>query len=489
MLPLSVAEILEAVQGVLVLGDPRASVGLNRAPEELLETKGWPPPGISTDSRSLKRGDLFFAIRGERFDGHLFLTDAVKRGAAACVVSQLPKTFNIQAQNLAVIKVKDTKRALADCARAYRMKYGSEVPVVSICGSSGKTTVKEMTAQVLSGYAPTVFSPGNHNNDIGCPVSLFAFSPSFRFGVFEIGVSAVGEVKRLAEIVRPRVSVVTNIQLEHTATFGTIEDIAKGESEVLPLLPPGGWAVLPRDDAFFDFMSARVPSGCRVKSFGFSDQASVQAIDISTWPETRFTLRHRDESGKIIEEIECTLPVLGKFNVLNACAAAAAAFCLGVPKESIRDGVGRFSPPGLRFQISRLDSGAVLVNDSYNANPGSMKSSLSSFVECFPDRKRCVVLGDMLELGEISRKEHEDLGTFLAGLSLSRIVLFGAQSRFVLEGCRKALMDERTVVHCPDRDGLLKETRDLLSPEAAVLFKGSRGMKLDEIVSALTRPF
>ena len=484
MFPLTVAEILEAVQGVLILGDPRSKVGSAEAP---YSPGAWPPPGVSTDSRTLKRGDLFFAIRGERFDGHQFLNDAVQKGASVCVVSQLPSDFNLRhAGNLSIVKVKDAKRALSDCARHYRSKHGAGTDIVSICGSSGKTTVKEMTAQVLGRHAPAVYSPGNHNNEIGCPVSLFALSPAFRYGVFEIGVSAVGEVRRLAEVVRPRVAVITNVQLEHTATFGTIEDIARGESEVLPLLPADGWAVLPRDDAFYDFMRERVPAGCRVKSFGFSERASVRAVDLAAWPDTRFKLIHQEDSGKVLDEVECSLPVLGKFNVLNACAAAAAAFCLGVPKEVVRDALSRFSPPGLRFQIHRLESGASLVNDSYNANPGSMRSSLESFIECFPDRKRCAVLGDMLELGEISRQEHESLGRFLAGLPLSRILLYGSQSKFTLEGCRKALMDERSVVHCPDRESLLREIETLLGPETAVLFKGSRGMRLDEVVQILT---
>ena len=287
----------------------------------------------------------------------------------------------------------------------------------------------------------------------------------------------------------PQVAVLTNIRLEHTATFGKLEDIAEGESEIFSSLKKGGVAVLPREDPFFELLKKKIPRDrdIRIKSFGFSQDASVHARDLSSWPgPTKFTVVHQDEKGNVIDQIRCTLPALGRFNVLNACASAAACLSLRVPVEKIKEGLENFKPPSMRFEVVSLEDGIVIVNDSYNANPGSMKSALEGFVESFPNRRLCVVLSDMLELGEISRLEHQALGMFLAGFPLSKVILYGPQSRFTWEGAKSSFLDEKTLCYCPDRDSLLKKIRSALEPGTAVLFKGSRGMHLEEIIQEFT---
>lgn len=498
MKPLTIAEIIAATQGILVIGDPQTVVGqepqaesdkTDHAIQYQNTLPNWPPYGVSIDSRTLRRGDIFFAIIGDRFDGHRFINESVQKGASVCIVSHVPSTLNINLSNVTtIIKVKDTKKALADCAKYYKIKYGANSQTISISGSCGKTTVKEMIAQILSCAAPTIYSPGNYNNDIGCPLSLFSINPKYTYSVFEIGGSAKGDVKKLAEIVSPQVAVITNIKLEHTATFGTLEDIAEGESEVLPFLPDHGWAVLPFDDLFFTFLKSKTPKNTLLKSFGFSKNASVYISQFSTWPgPTQFTIIHQDSKGTILDQFECTLPVMGKFNILNACAAAATCFCLKIPAETIQKGLTRFSPPQMRFQLIHLDNNVVLVNDSYNANPGSMRSALESFVECFADKQRCVILGDMLELGEISNKEHYSLGNFLAGLPLSKVILYGPHSKFIAEGARNSMLDDRVMTHCTDKDALLLKIKSLLLPGTAILFKASRGMHLDELIKELSK--
>lgn len=507
MLPLSFIEIVQATQGILVMGDPRSTVGASQSKAETKESNLV--AGISTDSRTLHRGDIFFALRGERYDGHNFLNEAIRKGAALCVVSKIPSNLTISpADTPAIVQVKECKKALADCAKYYRQKYGSKTQIVGISGSCGKTTVKEMLIQILNRYAPTVYSAGNFNNEIGCPRSIFSLHTNHCFGVFELGASSLGEVKRLAEIVSPQAAIVTNIRLEHTETFGSLENIAEGESEILPLISEDGFAILPFDDPFYDFLKSKLPRDHRVKikSFGFSKAASVSAVDIapgsaahpfspalsfSTADEARaafrtnFRLLHRDNDGKILDQFSCALPVLGRFNVLNACAAAAAAFCLKVPREVIQDGLENFVPPRMRFQISPLKNNAIVVNDSYNANPGSMRASLEGFIESFPDRERCVVLGDMLELGEISQSEHYALGKFLARLPLSKVVLFGHQSKFVADGARDAFLGEENLFYCLTGDSLWKRVHSLTQPNTAILFKASRGMHLEEVVQKL----
>lgn len=466
---MTLQEIVRATLGLLVIGDPRMNVG----------------EGVSTDSRTLKRGDIFFALKGEKFDGHRYLDDVLKKGASLCVLSQIPGDLVISPSRLsALVKVRDTKRSLGDLAKFYRVKYGEKIKRVAIAGSSGKTTVKDMIAQILGRSAPTVYSLGNFNNEIGCPISVLRLDPSHVYGVFEIGASARGEVQRLSEIVSPRVAVITNIGLEHTETFGTLENIAEGEMEILSAIEEGGTAVLPAEDAFFDLMKKRLPEKVRVSSFGLTPKADVYAEDISTWPgPTQFTLVHK--TGGVPEKIPCKLPVPGRFNVLNAASASAAALALGIPGNVISEALSEFKPSPMRFEVISLRGDVTLVNDSYNANPGSARSSMEGFVESFSAKRLGLVLGDMLELGEISSREHENLGKFLAGFPFTSVFLFGAQSKFTLQGAKKALVDPKAVTHCPDKDALLGEIEKFLQPGTAVLFKASRGMRLEEIIKKI----
>ncbi|OGR87697.1 MAG: hypothetical protein A3A86_06695 [Elusimicrobia bacterium RIFCSPLOWO2_01_FULL_60_11] len=469
---MTIREIVRATQGILVIGDPRMNVGQGG--------------NVSIDSRTLRKGDIFFAIKGQRTDGHAHLEDSIKKGASLCVVSQIPEDIVIQpSASPALVKVRDTKRSLGDVARSYREKYGAGVKRVGIAGSCGKTTVKEMISGILKMTAPTIASPGNFNNEIGCPLSIFGLEPAHAFGVFEIGASGRGEVRRLSDIVAPHVAVITNIRLEHTETFGTLADIAEGEAEILEALENGGTAVLPREDPFFDFMAGKIPGEKKAKvlSFGFSPEAHVSAKDISAWPgPVKFTLVHRDDAGKTLSETPCTLPVLGRFNVLNACTAAAAALSLGISPQKISSGLADFSLMPMRFEVIPLKNDIVLVNDAYNSNPGSVRSSVEAFAEAFSNRRLVAVLGDMLELGEISTREHEDLGRFLAGFPLTKIILYGAQSKFTHQGAKRALVDPKAVLHCADKESLLLSVEKAIQPGTAVLFKASRGIRLEETV-------
>ena len=212
----------------------------------------------------------------------------------------------------------------------------------------------------------------------------------------------------------------------------------------------------------------------------------VQAKDISTWPgPTKFTMVRRDEGGRTREETPCTLPVLGRFNILNALAAASACFALEVPGVKISEGLAQFSAAPMRFEVTPLKNEIIVVNDSYNANPGSMRSSLEAFVESFSNKRLCAVLGDMLELGEISGHEHQELGKFLGGFAFAKVILFGPQSRFILEGAKSALVNESNLVHCADKGALLRTVEEALKPGTAVLFKASRGMHLEETIKKI----
>ncbi|MBI2915838.1 MAG: UDP-N-acetylmuramoyl-tripeptide--D-alanyl-D-alanine ligase [Elusimicrobia bacterium] len=491
MLPLNVSEIVRAVRGSLVIGDPAITLTPPHTTDFPTQTSHvpWPPSGISIDSRTAQKGDFFFALKGENFDGHHFLNEAIRKGVSLCFISEIPQSLNVQLYDFpTIIKVSDTRNALKLLAKLYREKFGSKICRVSVSGSCGKTTVKEMIAQILRSGYPTAFSPGNYNNEIGCPLSIFYMSPEQTYGVFEIGSSKKGEVQELSALVEPRVTVVTNIRLEHSETFGDLKEIAQGESESLPFLPEEGCAALPHDDSFFNFLRSRVPPKCHVKSFGFSNQSSVYPTDISLHAnKTRFTVTHQDTPGKVREQFECEIPVLGKFNVLNALAAIAACLFLKIPIGRIQEGLKHFRSLPLRFQMIEFNGGGLIVNDSYNANPGSVRSSLESFAESFPNRQKCVVMGDMLELGAFSQKEHLEIGKLLQNLPLSNVILFGNETKTIYDYLRSQPVQNQTAVYTKDRKELLKIVQPLANQDHVILFKASRSMRLEEIVEKIVK--
>ncbi len=471
MLPITISEIVRSTEGTLVVGDPQ----------------GIASNGLSINSKNIQPGVIFLAIRGEKFDGHNFVNECLANGADTLILSKTPQNLNINLFNLkGVVQVKDTRRALGDLAKYYRHKHGKGTRVVGISGSSGKTSVKEMTAQILALAGKTLSSPGNFNNEIGCPLAVLNLTDEHQYAVFEFGSSALGEVRRLAEIVRPDIAVVTNIFLEHTETFGTIDQIAEGESEIFSALAANGTAILPRDDAQFNFLKSKVPSSAKITSFGFSDNASVRITHFSAWPgPTKFRIVHQDDSGAVLSQIDCTLPVIGRVNALNAAAACAVAFSLDVDPRHIQKALAEYRPPGMRFQTLHFDNGLIVVNDSYNANPGSMRAAIDGFVESYPDRRRILVLGDMLELGEISRREHYELGKYVSQKPVDKIILYGSQSKLTFEGAKDSLMSEDNLSYCATEDVLVSEVESLLSPENVIFFKASRGMHLEKVVQGI----
>ena len=480
MFNITILDLVQIVEGVLVFGDPSLSLF------NIVNSKSF---GVSMDSRSIQKNDIFFALVGEHFDGHHFLNDVIQKGASVCIVSQIPQDLNVNEFNSsAIIRVVDVKTSLAKLATYHRKIYGEKVHVVGVCGSNGKTTVKEMTAQILALEGNTIYSLGNLNNEIGCPLSVLKLLPENKFGVFEMGASAIGDIQKLSQIVQPQVSVITNISLEHPASFGNLENIAKGESEVLVALPEHGCAVLPADDNFYTFLKSRVPVNVRIISFGFSSEANVYVSWFSKWPASNlFHVIYRDENKNNISEFDCELPVQGQFNILNACAAIAVSLALNVSIENIQNGLRNFKPPKMRFQVYKLENRLDLINDAYNANPSSMKNSLQSFVDLYPDRKKCLVLGDMLELGEISRVEHYSLGEFIARLPIHKIILVGSQTKYIQQGMLDSFVSEEIVFHYSDKDAAFKVISHLLEPETAILFKGSRGMHLDILMDQLLK--
>ncbi|MBI2119671.1 MAG: UDP-N-acetylmuramoyl-tripeptide--D-alanyl-D-alanine ligase [Elusimicrobia bacterium] len=486
MQALTLSEIVKATEGTLILGDPEVKIGESKIQNKMNDLR---TSGVSIDTRHLKPGDIFFALKGTRDDGHAFIKDAAKKGAKLCMIETIPQDLSFYLTNFpAIIQVPDTKKSLKRLAQYYRKKVGSQTKIISINGSCGKTTVKEMTAQILKNFAPTVWSPGNFNNEIGCPLSIFLLNQKHLFGVFEIGSSAVGEVETLSKIVCPDLSILTQIGLEHTATFGNLENIAGGESEVFSYLAPSGIAVLPRDDAYFELLKTKVPKECEIKTFGFSQDSTCSIQNYTTSQEgAQFRLNFMEEKFKHLKNLDFKIPLMGKINVLNACASITACLSLNVPPDSIQKSLKNFMPPDMRFQKIQLKDGTVLINDSYNSNPSSLKSSLECFMESFSGKKKVAVLGDMLELGKISKEEHFKIGQFLKSCGFEKILLTGKESYEIVRGYKENNPNQNKMLHCENKNSLFLETKKTLGKNHAILFKASRSIHLEEVIEEIIK--
>lgn len=486
MQSLTLSEIVKATGGTLILGDPESKVGKS---ENQNEMKPLGSLGISIDTRTIKPGDIFFALKGIKQNGHDFIKDAAKKSAKLCVLENIPSDLSFYLTNFpSIIQVPDSKKSLKDLAQYYRKKYGSQTKIISVNGSCGKTTVKEMTAQILKNFASTVSSPGNFNNEIGSPLSIFLLNQKHLFGVFEIGSSKAGDVANLAEMVLPDISIITQIGLEHTATFGNLENIAQGESEVFSYLQPSGIAVLPRDDAYFEFLKARVPKEIELKTFGFSKESSCSIQNYTTSQTgAQFSLDFKDEKFKHLKKFDFKIPVMGKINVVNACASITACISLNVPVDSIQQSLQNFIAPEMRFQKIDLKDRTTLVNDCYNSNPSSLKASLASFVESFKDKKKYAVLGDMLELGKISEEEHYKIGKFLTELNFEKILLYGKESHAAKEGYQEGNPNKDKILYCENKNSLFLEVKKLIGKNHAIFFKASRSIHLEEVIEEIIK--
>ncbi len=429
--------------------------------------------GFSTDSRGLKPGDLFIPLRGENFDGHDFFLQAVQHGAAACLSEEVVAGLPIP-----VIRVPDTLKALGDLAAAVRLSLAG--PLVGITGSSGKTTTKEMLSGILSLTGEGLKTEGNFNNLIGLPHTLFRLTPAHRWAVLEMGMSARGEIARLAEIARPQMGIITNVGPAHLETLHGLDGVARAKGELFAALPAGGTAIINADDE--RVAAIPVANGVRRLLFGTTDEAGVRAENIVAegdgvcfrllLPSGAWTVR---------------LAIAGRHNVHNALASAAAAHALGVAPELIVRGLESFRPYRGRMETVRLSDGAVLLEDTYNANPLSMKAALTALDEMGGTGRRIAVLGDMLELGVESPLLHREVGTAAAS-RVDFLLLLGDLAADIASGACEAGMKADRVRRVTSHQAALAHLRDLMLPGDRVLVKGSRGMRMEKICAELRGP-
>lgn len=422
--------------------------------------------GVSTDTRTIRRGELFFALSGPNYDGGKFVAAAADAGAAGAVVSEPVAT------DLAQISVADTRLALGQLGAAWRQQHA--VTVIGVTGSNGKTTLKEMIAACLSQAAPTLATAGNLNNDIGMPLMLLRINPAHRFAVLEMGANHVGEIAYLTSLAQPHVVVINNAGTSHLEGFGSIKGVAEGKGEILGGKSRPRYAILNAEDDFYDYWRSFV-SDVDVLSFGLLDSADVFATEVVAGKDaTSFTL-HLPES-----KVDIDLPFVGIHNVRNACAAAAVAVALDVSVAHIKAGLESLQPVAGRLQPLAGIRGATLYDDSYNANPVSVKSA-GEFVATL-EGERWMVLGDMGELGESAASLHAELGRSLRAAGIDRLFATGALSRETVNAFGAG------AEWFADIEELTGRVSAELTSQVNILVKGSRSARMERVVSAIRAP-
>lgn len=419
--------------------------------------------GVSTDTRTLRAGELFFALQGPNFDGRDYLGTAKINGAAGAVVPSLVD------EDISQIKVDDTRRALGRFGAAWRRDH--DATVIGITGSNGKTTLKELVKACLAQQAPTLATHGNLNNDIGMPLMLARIEDQHQFAVFEMGANHSGEIAYLAELANPDVVVITNAAAAHLEGFGSVEGVARAKGEILQNAERPEIAILNADDAYFDYWASLVDD-LRLISFGLGRSADVYADEIEAGiKQSKFHLHLP------AEDVAVCLPLAGVHNVRNACAAAAVAHALGIAADRIKIALEGVSPIGGRLQALRGINGATLFDDSYNANPLSVKAAAEFLSQL--SGEGWLVLGDMKELGDDAAELHREVGEAAQKAGVDRLLALGDLSRFAVEGFGEHASWYGSI------DALVEELSDALGDSVNVLVKGSRSMHMERVVDAL----
>lgn len=424
---------------------------------------------VSSDTRTLAAGDLFVALRGPRFNANEFIGAALTAGAAGAVVDTVQPGLAI-----AQIVVADTQAALEKAADLWRAQFS--IPVVGVAGSNGKTTAKEMTAAILGVAGECLATRGNLNNHIGVPLTVLRLDPVHRHAVIEIGANRAGEVAALVKIARPTVGLITNAGAEHLEGFGSIGGVARAEGEMVAGLEPTATAIINADDEFADLW--RQMTSARVVTFGVEKPADFTAADVTTSVGidgflTRFTLV--TPAGKVAVELRMG----GKHNILNALAAAAAATAAGAKLEHVSAGLGAVRAVAGRLQFKMTTSGAWLIDDSYNANPSSMRAGIEVLASL--EGRKWLVLGDMAELGDFSESAHTEMGTFARERGIERLFATGPLAGRAVESFGRGAQ------WFPEANALAEALRGAPS-DVRMLIKGSRVNRLERVVDALVGP-
>jgi UDP-N-acetylmuramoyl-tripeptide--D-alanyl-D-alanine ligase len=432
--------------------------------------------GVATDSRNAPAGALFVALRGETFDAHDFLEQVAAKGVAAVVAEKLPDAW-AQGAPLPVILVPDTLAALGRIANYWRMRF--MLPVIGVTGSNGKTTVKEMIASILAaahGEDGRLATRGNLNNEIGVPLTLFRLDGAHRAAVVELGMNHPGEIARLSAIAAPTIALVNNAQREHQEFMHTVEAVARENGAVLASLPADGLAVFPQYDEFTPVWT-ELAAARRTLTFGLGKDANVsctyRAGDFGN--QMFITVRDGDAASADALQFFADLQAAGEHNVMNALAAVACTYAAGISAEHIKLGLDSFAPVSGRLQKKAAANGAIVIDDSYNANPDSVRAAIDVLAKA--PAPRVLVLGDMGEVGAQGREFHEEIAAYAASKQIEHVLVTGELARH--------MSTTGATRHFEEFDALLSALDAAATPDATVLIKGSRFMKMERVVQHL----
>ena len=437
---------------------------------------------ISIDSRTIRFGDLFFALRGEKHDGHQYIRNACEQGASGVV---LEKKF-FQNQQSSCRKVKQPFLLVDNSLSALQLwahHYHSLFKPLNICitGSNGKTTTKEMITHLLTPKYHVLKSRGNYNNEIGVPLTILELNQHHDVLVIEMAACKVGEIKELTNIVKPDMAVVTNVGEAHIGLFGSRDNIAKEKSEIILALKDKGTAILNRDDSYFNYQRNLVSHHKEVISFGFHPEAQLRAVSFKQDKENGFCFDLVLPGEKVHHLF---IPLLGRFNVYNTLAAIAVAIKMNVSLDEIIQNLSDFKGPAMHMECMVRKREITLIRDYYNANPSAVEEALRSVASISEGRFKVAVLGDMLELGDQALDYHKEVGKTAASLSYDLLIGFGEYGNYIAQGAQEEGMAKDRIYHY-DREDIEKLTIQLMEsvPEnSIILLKGSRNMQMEDIV-------
>ncbi len=424
--------------------------------------------GVSTDSRSVAAGALFVALRGEVFDAHQFLAQVAEKGVAAVVVEELPEGWTLPA-----LVVPDTLVALGQIANYWRRQFA--LPVIAVTGSNGKTTVKEMIASILAaayGEAGRLATRGNLNNEIGVPLTLFRMEAQQQAAVVELGMNHPGEIARLGTIAAPTIAMVNNAQREHQEFMHTVEAVAYENGAVLSSLPADGVAVFPFGDQYTPIWQ-QLAGSRRVLRFGLDQQAEVRCTFRAHDFGSEMFITINEGAGEPLQFF-VNLQAAGVHNVCNALAAVACTYAAGIALEQIKLGLDTFAPVSGRLQRKTASCGALLIDDTYNANPDSVRAAIDVLAKAAAPR--VLVLGDMGEVGSLGREFHEEISAYAQTKGIEQVLVTGELARHMHGG---------VVRHFEQFGDLIAAVDAAVTPDATVLIKGSRFMKMERVVQHL----
>lgn len=420
---------------------------------------------VAIDTRKIEKGCLFICIKGERFDAHRFIDEAFEKGAAAVMISEDVKI------DKPYIKVDDTAKQMLSLAGYYRSKF--DIPIVALTGSVGKTTTKEFTHLVVNSKYKAIKTLGNLNNEIGLPQMLFMLDSSTEAAVIEMGMNHFGEIHRLSTATQPTVGIITNIGVSHIENLGSREGILEAKLEILDGLKKSAPLLLNGDN---DLLSTVKNNDYKIYFYAVDNDADFKAVDIKENPNTTsFTVQYFGKEQKI------TIPAIGKHNVYNALAAFAVGILLDIDAETAADALKTYEPSGMRQKVVEIN-GITSIEDCYNASPDSMKAGITTLAG-IQACKKIAVLSDMLELGEYSEQAHYDVGTMAAENKIDYLLCVGSDAKYIVDGARdNGLLNAYLF---DSKQSLTDKLFEIAEKGDAVLFKASRGMKLEEVISEI----